>query len=254
MIRQKKVVLVLPAYNAAETLRMTYREIPSALVDEVILVDDGSEDQTVEIARELGIQHIILHEENKGYGANQKSCYREALALDADIVVMLHPDYQYPPALIPAMVSMIAYNQFQVVYGSRILGNEALKGKMPIYKYVANRLLTFIQNVCMRQKLSEYHTGFRAYSAEVLNNIDLSANSDDFVFDNQITAQIFYAGYAIGEVTSTTRYFREASSINFFRSIRYGMGVLKTTLQYMLQKSGMCKFAIFKGVKRKPGK
>lgn len=250
MILNKKVVLVLPAYNAASTLHMTYSEIPSGVVDEVILVDDASKDKTVEIARKLGIPHVIVHKSNKGYGANQKSCYAKALSLNADIIIMLHPDYQYPPRLIPAMVNIIAQDVFNVVYASRILGNEAIKGGMPMYKYLSNRFLTFVQNVCMGQKLSEYHTGYRAFSAEVLKNIDLSANSNDFVFDNQITAQIIYAGYSIGEVTCPTRYFNEASSITFQRSLRYGAGVLITTIQYFFQKTGLAKFAIFENVNK----
>lgn len=245
MINDRKIVLVLPAYNAAGTLEMTCSEIPFEVVDEVILVDDSSQDSTVQVANALGIKNIITHEHNKGYGANQKTCYQEALKLNADIVIMLHPDYQYPPRLIPAMVSMVAYNVFPVVYASRILGREAIKGRMPLYKYVANRVLTFFQNMMMQQKLSEYHTGFRAFSREVLENLNLEANSDDFVFDNQITAQLLYAGYPIGEVTCPTRYFEAASSINFQRSVIYGLGVIKTSFQYRLQKWGISKFRIF---------
>lgn len=245
MINDRKIVLVLPAYNAAGTLEMTCSEIPFEVVDEVILVDDSSQDSTVQVANALGIKNIITHEHNKGYGANQKTCYQEALKLNADIVIMLHPDYQYPPRLIPAMVSMVAYNVFPVVYASRILGREAIKGRMPLYKYVANRVLTFFQNMMMQQKLSEYHTGFRAFSREVLENLNLEANSDDFVFDNQITAQLLYAGYSIGEVTCPTRYFEAASSINFQRSVIYGLGVIKTSFQYRLQKWGISKFRIF---------
>lgn len=245
MINDRKIVLVLPAYNAAGTLEMTCSEIPFEVVDEVILVDDSSQDSTVQVANALGIKNIITHDHNKGYGANQKTCYQEALKLNADIVIMLHPDYQYPPRLIPAMVSMVAYNVFPVVYASRILGREAIKGRMPLYKYVANRVLTFFQNMMMQQKLSEYHTGFRAFSREVLENLNLEANSDDFVFDNQITAQLLYAGYSIGEVTCPTRYFEAASSINFQRSVIYGLGVIKTSFQYRLQKWGISKFRIF---------
>lgn len=245
MINGKKVVVVLPAYNASQTLKMTYDEIPFDIVDEVILVDDASRDNTVEVATALGIHHVIRHEKNKGYGGNQKSCYDKALAIGADIVVMLHPDYQYTPKLIPAVASIIGSELYQVVFASRILGKGALKGGMPIYKYIANRLLTFTQNVLMNQKLSEYHTGYRAYSREALQAIDYHLNSDDFVFDNQITAQIFYAGYDIAEVTCPTKYFEEASSINFKRSSIYGLGVLKTSLQYFLQKNKLGHFRIF---------
>lgn len=251
MINGNQIVLVLPAFNAEGTLEMTYKEIPFDVVDQVILVDDGSSDETVEIAQSMGIKHLITHDHNQGYGANQKSCYQKALDLGGDIIIMLHPDYQYPPRLIPAMAGLIAYNVFPVVYASRILGKEALKGHMPYYKYIANRLLTLIQNFFMNQKLSEYHTGYRAFSREVLESLDFSANSDDFVFDNQITAQIFYAGYSIGEVTCPTQYFDKASSINFRRSLVYGFGVLKTTCQYMLQKKGLFRFAIFEKIKNR---
>ncbi len=246
MVNNKKVVVVLPAYNAEKTLEQTYREIPFDIVDEVILVDDSSKDNTVEIATKLNINHIIKHEENKGYGGNQKTCYNTARKIDADIVVMLHPDYQYDPRLIHSMVYLIANGVYHVVLASRILGKGALKGGMPKYKYVANRILTFIQNTLMWQKLSEYHTGYRAFSKEVLESIDYNTNSDDFVFDNQMLAQIFYAGYEIAEITCPTKYFEEASSINIRRSTVYGLGVLKTSLMYFLQKLGLVKFRIFK--------
>lgn len=245
MIDQQKVVVVMPAYNAAATLEQTYREIPFPLVDEVILVDDASRDDTVTEARRLGIQHIIVHEKNKGYGGNQKSCYDKALALGADIVIMVHPDYQYTPKLIPAMASIIASGLYPAVLGSRILGNGALHGGMPVYKYIANRFLTFFQNVMIGEKLSEYHTGYRAFSKEVLQNILYHRNSDDFVFDNQMLSQIFYAGYEIAEITCPTKYFTEASSINFRRSSIYGLGVLKTSVMHRLQKMGWAKFNIY---------
>jgi len=234
LYKNQKVAVVLPAYNAERTLEKTYREIPFGVVDEVILVDDKSKDQTVALAQRLGIKHIITHDQNKGYGGNQKSCYRTALSLQADIVVMLHPDYQYTPKLIEAMVAVIGNDVYPVVLGSRILGKGALQGGMPLYKYVANRILTLLQNILMNQKLSEYHTGYRAFSAQVLRSIRLESNSDDFVFDNQMLAQIFFAGYEIAELTCPTRYFEEASSINFWRSSKYGLGVLYTALQYRL--------------------
>lgn len=245
MIRGKKVVVVMPAYNAEKTLEMTYREIPGDIVDEVILTDDSSKDRTVEFARELGIRHILEHDNNRGYGGNQKTCYEQALALGGDIIIMLHPDYQYTPQLIPAMASIIANEVYPVVLGSRILGRGALEGGMPRYKYIANRFLTFFQNIVMRQKLSEYHTGYRAFSAEVLQALDLSSNSDDFIFDNQMLAQIFYKGYEIGEITCPTRYFDDASSINFSRSVKYGLGVMKTSVLYRLNKWGWVKSKLF---------
>src|SRR5688572_24397711 len=250
MIKGNKIVVVLPAYNAARTLKKTYQEIDRNLVDEVILVDDASKDDTITIAREIGITHIIGHEKNKGYGANQKSCYKKALGLGGDIIVMLHPDYQYTPALINSMVSLIANNVYPVVLGSRILGRGALKCGMPIYKYIFNRVLTFAQNLLMNQKLSEYHTGYRAYHKSVLEAIPFSDNSDDFVFDNELLAQIFYAGYEIAEITCPTKYFDEASSINFKRSFIYGLGVLRVSIQYALQKLGIGKFSIFREVER----
>jgi glycosyltransferase involved in cell wall biosynthesis len=250
MINGQKVVVVLPAYNAAKTLKQTYEEIDRSLVDEIILVDDASKDDTIEVARQLGINHIIRHEQNKGYGANQKSCYRKALELNADIIVMLHPDYQYTPALIGPMVSLIANKVYPVVLGSRILGRGARKGGMPLYKYLFNRLLTATQNLLMWQKLSEYHTGYRAYRRDVLLSIPFENNSDDFVFDNELLAQIFFHGYEIAEITCPTKYFKEASSINFRRSVTYGAGVLRVSIQYALQKMGLGKFRIFKGLRR----
>ncbi len=247
MFHNKKIIIVLPAYNASLTLEQTYKEIPFDIVDEVILVDDASKDNTIEVAKQLGIKHIIAHSQNKGYGGNQKSCYDKALSLGADIVIMLHPDYQYTPKLITAMSSIIANDLYQVVLGSRILGKGALKGGMPMYKYLFNRVLTLSQNILMNQKLSEYHTGYRAFSKEVLNKINYKNNSDDFVFDNQMLAQIFYAGYEIAEVTCPTKYFEEASSINFSRSVKYGLGVLTVSLQYFLHKKGLIKSKIFKG-------
>ena len=246
MIDNKKVAVVLPAYNAALTLEKTYNEIPMDIVDEVILTDDKSSDDTVTLARRLGINHIIVHEKNMGYGANQKSCYNKALELGADIIVMLHPDYQYDPQLIHSMSYIIANGVYEVVLGSRILGKGALKGGMPLYKYIANRFLTLSQNILMNQKLSEYHTGYRAFSRKVLESIDYNVNSNDFVFDNQMLAQIFYAGFEIAEITCPTRYFEEASSINFKRSSKYGLGVLLTSFQYLLQKMKIARFKIFR--------
>lgn len=239
MIKQKKVVVVMPAYNAAQTLEKTWSEIPLDIVDEVVLVDDASRDETSALARQLGIHHVLRHDRNRGYGGNQKTCYAKALELGADIVIMVHPDYQYSPKLIESMAYIIANDVYPVVYASRILGKGALKGGMPMYKYIANRLLTLFQNIMMGQKLSEYHTGYRAFSGDALRKVDLEANSDDFVFDNQITAQIFMAGMEIAEVTCPTRYFEEASSINFKRSVIYGLGVLKVCMQYRLHKWGI---------------
>jgi glycosyltransferase involved in cell wall biosynthesis len=245
MINNKKVTVVLPAYNAAKTLEITYKEIPFDIVDEVVLVDDLSKDDTVDVARKLGIKHIVRHDVNKGYGGNQKSCYDKSLELNSDIVVMLHPDYQYTPKLIHSMCYLIANDVYEVVFGSRILGKGALKGGMPVYKYVANRMLTLTQNILMNQKLSEYHTGFRAFSANVLRRIDYNANSNDFVFDNQMIAQIFYAGFEIAEITCPTKYFDDASSINFRRSSIYGIGVLETSVKFLLQKLGFGNYRIF---------
>ena len=245
MIKGKKLVVILPAYNAAKTLKLTYSEIPFDIVDDVVLVDDESSDNTTELAREIGIRHVITHEENRGYGGNQKTCYNKALELGADIVVMLHPDYQYTPMLIESMAHVIANNVYPVVVGSRILGKGALKGGMPIYKYIANRFLTLFQNILMNQKLSEYHTGYRMFSAEVLRSINYNINSDDFIFDNQMLAQIFYEGFEISEITCPTKYFDEASSINIRRSMKYGFGVLGVSWLYFFNKIGLVKSAIF---------
>ncbi len=245
MLANKRVVVVLPAYNAEQTLEATCREIPRDLVDAVILVDDASQDRTVPLARALGVDEVLVHACNAGYGANQKTCYDAALRLGADIVVMLHPDYQYTPKLIRPMAAIIAEGVYPVVLGSRILGNGALRGGMPRYKYVANRLLTLIQNLLLGEKLSEYHSGYRAFSRDVLVNVNYHANSDDFVFDNQMLAQVFMAGYPIAEVTCPTRYTPESSSIGFARSIRYGFGVLRTSLDYRLAKWGLARPAIF---------
>ena len=239
MIKGKIIVVVLPAYNAAATLEKTYKEIPFDIVDDVVLVDDNSRDETILKAQELGIQHIVKHEVNRGYGGNQKSCYTKALSIGADIIVMLHPDYQYTPKLIESMAYMIANEVYPVAFGSRILGKGALKGGMPMYKYIANRMLTLFQNILMGQKLSEYHTGYRAFDNQIFDKINIEANSDDFIFDNQMIAQIFYAGFEIGEVTCPTKYFDEASSINFKRSSIYGLGVIKVSIQYRLQKWGI---------------
>jgi glycosyltransferase involved in cell wall biosynthesis len=251
MIKGKKVVVVMPAYNAESTLERTYNEIPFQIVDEVILVDDFSKDQTYLKAKELGLGTVIRHEKNKGYGGNQKTCYEAALQKGADIVVMLHPDYQYTPLLIEAMVYPIAHGLFDVMLGSRILGSGALKGGMPLYKYISNRFLTLVQNILMGQKLSEYHTGYRAFSREILETLPLHQNNDDFVFDNEMLGQVAYAGYQIGEVSCPTKYFPEASSINFKRSVEYGLGVLGVSFSYRLQVWGISQFKIFKGIKRK---
>ena len=248
MINGKKVIAVLPAYNAAKTLKITYDEIDFNIVDDVILVDDLSNDNTVEVGKQLGIKHIVEHKVNRGYGGNQKSCYNKALELGADIVIMLHPDYQYTPKLIPAMTHLLASGLYHVVLGSRILGKGALKGGMPMIKYVANRLLTFFQNIMMNAKLSEYHTGYRAFTREVLEAVNYNVNSDNFVFDNQMLAQILYAGYEIAEITCPTKYFDDASSISLKNSSIYGLGVLKTSLQYRLHKWGLMKNKIFKPV------
>ena len=246
MIKEKKIVVVLPAYNAESTLEQTYVEIPFEIVDEVVLVDDYSLDNTSEIAEKLGIKHIIRHDSNKGYGANQKSCYNKALELKADIVIMLHPDYQYTPKLIHSMAYLIANDVYKVVLGSRILGRGALKGGMPAYKYFANRVLTLFQNILINQKLSEYHTGYRAFATEVLKKINYNINSDDFVFDNQMLSQIFFAGYDIAEITCPTKYFPEASSINFRRSMKYGLGVLGVSVRHFLALSGIYKSRLYK--------
>lgn len=245
MFNDKKVIVVLPAYKAALTLEKTYKEIPFDLVDEVILCDDASPDNTVEVGRRLGIKHIIRHDTNKGYGGNQKSLYNKALDLGGDIIIMLHPDYQYTPMLIPAMVSIIGNDLYDVVLGSRILGNGALKGGMPMYKYIANRFLTLAQNILVNHKLSEYHTGYRSFNRAVLEGINFNQNDDDFVFDNEMLSQIIYAGFGIGEVTCPTKYFEEASSINFSRSMKYGMGVLRVSLGHFFQRLGIVKLKMY---------
>ncbi|HXK61850.1 MAG TPA: glycosyltransferase family 2 protein [Acidobacteriota bacterium] len=244
MLQGKKIAVVLPAYNAAATLERTCCEIPRDLIDEVLLVDDASRDDTVAVARRLGIRTVV-HDRNRGYGANQKTCYREALKLGADVFIMLHPDYQYTPRLLPAMAAMITSGEYEVVLGSRILGGTALRGGMPLYKYVANRFLTVFENFMTMAKLSEYHTGYRAFTREVLLTLPLLENSDDFVFDNQILVQALYFGFRIGEISCPTRYFAEASSINFARSLQYGLGVMKVASQYRLQRLGLANFRIF---------
>ncbi len=251
MYKGKKVVAVLPAYNANKTLEKTYKEIPFDIVDDVILCDDASKDNTIEVAKAIGINHAIRHETNKGYGGNQKTLYNKALALNADIIIMLHPDYQYTPQLIPAMVNMIGEDLYDVVLGSRILGKGALDGGMPIYKYIANRFLTLTQNILVNHKLSEYHTGYRAFSREVLESINYNGNDDDFIFDNEMLSQIIYANFRIGEVSCPTKYFPEASSINFKRSSKYGLGVLMVSLRHFLQRMGLGRFKIYKGIKKR---
>lgn len=241
MLNDKRIVVVMPAYNAAATLRQTYDEMPHEIVDDIILTDDASTDRTLEIARQLGIRHILAHEKNCGYGANQKTCYKKALEIGADIVIMLHPDYQYTPKLIPSMGSLIANNVFDVVLGSRILGGGALMGGMPLYKYVANRILTLLQNLITGAKLSEYHTGYRAYSRRVLQSIDFMKNSDGFVFDNQVLSQIIHAGYKIAEITCPAKYFKESSSIGFLRGLEYGAGVIRVSLEHFLQRTGLAR-------------
>jgi glycosyltransferase involved in cell wall biosynthesis len=249
MINGKRIAIVLPAYNAEKTLEATVREIPD-MVDTCILVDDHSKDATVDLAHKLGLQ-VFVHDRNYGYGRNQQTCYREALSADADVVIMLHPDYQYTPLLVTAMASMVAHGVYDVVLGSRIIGGTALRGGMPRYKYIFNRLLTAFENLFLRVKLSEYHTGYRCFSREVLTELPLVENSDDFVFDNQMLAQCVHFGYRIGEVSCPTKYFEEASSINFGRSVVYGLGVLATTLQFALQKWGLGRFRIFSEKGRK---
>ena len=246
MFNGKKVIVVLPAYNAALTLEKTYREIPFDIVDEVVLCDDASRDNTSELARQIGIRHVITHQNNRGYGGNQKTLYRKALELGGDIIIMLHPDYQYTPRLIPSMVNLIAQDLYPVVLGSRILGKGALQGGMPLYKYIANRFLTFTQNLLINYKLSEYHTGYRAFNREVLETINFEANSDDFVFDNEMLSQIIYTGFHIAEVTCPTKYFEEASSINFRRSVRYGLGVLRVSCSHLLQRWGLLQLDMYK--------
>ncbi len=244
MILGKKIIVVLPAYNAEKTLKETYDEIPQDIVDDIILVDDASSDHTVELAKKLNLK-TIRHLNNKGYGGNQKTCYREALKAGADIIIMLHPDYQYSPKLIAPMAHMIASEHFDIVIGSRILGTGALKGGMPLYKYISNRFLTLIQNLLIGQKLSEYHTGYRAFGRKVLETLPLEENSDDFLFDNQMLAQCVYSNFEIGEISCPTKYFPEASSINFFRSVKYGVGVLYTSLQFFLSKRKIINPEIF---------
>jgi glycosyltransferase involved in cell wall biosynthesis len=244
MINGRKVIVVMPAYNAERTLRQTYAEIPHDVVDEVVLVDDASQDHTVRVAEELGIRTVV-HDQNRGYGGNQKTCYKTALDLGAEIVIMLHPDYQYTPKLIRAMASLLGEGLFDCVLGSRILGVGALQGGMPIYKYISNRFLTAVQNFVIGYKLSEYHTGYRGFTQEVLRALPLESNSEDFVFDNQMLAQIIYGGWRIGEITCPTRYNEESSSINFGRSVVYGLGVLKTSAQFRLQRWGVMKSAVF---------
>jgi glycosyltransferase involved in cell wall biosynthesis len=250
MINNKKIVVVLPAYNAELTLEKTYNEIPFDIVDEVVLVDDASKDNTIEEGKRLGIKHIIRHEKNRGYGGNQKTCYNTALSIGADIIIMLHPDYQYTPKLIHAISYIIADEVYPVVFGSRILGKGALKGGMPLYKFIANRILTLTQNILIGQKLSEYHTGYRAYTREVLETVPYELCSDDFVFDNQIISQIFYAGFEIAEVTCPTKYFEEASSINLKRSITYGLGVVGTSFKHFFQRTGIINSPMYKMKKK----
>ena len=250
MISNKNLIVIMPAYNAEKTLRRTYAELPHEYVDDVILVDDASSDRTAGIANEMGIKTIV-HEKNMGYGANQKTCYREALKHGADIIVMLHPDYQYSPRLLTAMASMIVSGHYDIVLGSRILGGNALKGGMPLYKYIANRILTFVENLALGVKLSEYHTGYRAFTREVLEKLPLGENSDDFVFDNEMLAQAAYFGFRIGEISCPARYFEDASSINFTRSVKYGLGVLLTSVKYVLQKYGIINSPIFSKAGRK---
>lgn len=246
MFQNKKIVVVLPAYNAELTLERTYAEIPHDIVDEVVLVDDASSDHTLELGRKLGIKHLIRHEKNKGYGGNQKTCYNKAIELGADIVIMLHPDYQYTPKLIPAMATLVSSGLYPVVLGSRILGKGALRGGMPFHKFIFNRLLTFIENILLNEKLSEYHTGYRAYSREVLQTINYPANSDNFVFDNQVLSQIIFHRFPIAEITCPTKYFEEASSINFSNSVTYGVGVLRVSILHRLQRWKIVNLDIYK--------
>ncbi len=249
MINGKKIIVVMPAYNASQTLGRTYKEIPHTIVDQIILVDDFSSDDTAKIAKKIGIEIVIQHDINKGYGGNQKTCYSTALEQKADIIVMLHPDYQYTPLLLEAMLYPIANGLFDVMMGSRILGKSARAGGMPTYKYLANRFLTLFQNIMMNQKLSEYHSGYRAYSKEVLEKINFQTNSDDFVFDNELLAQITYAKFSIGEVTCPAKYFAEASSINFGRSVTYGLGVLRVSCSYRIHKWKWWKVKLFQEIR-----
>lgn len=244
MLDGKKIIVVMPAYNAARTITATYNEIPRSIVDEVLVVDDHSFDNTAMVASNLGLK-VFVHDRNKGYGANQKTCYRQAVSEGADIVVMLHPDYQYPARLITAMAALVSSGMFDIVLGSRILGGEALKGGMPLYKYLSNRLLTFFQNIFLGQKLSEYHTGYRAFSRNALLNLPILENSDDFIFDNQMLSQAVYFGLKIGEITAPSRYAKDSSSVSFKRSIIYGIGVILTTIKFLLQQLKIAKFPIF---------
>ncbi len=248
MVQGKKLTVVLPAYNAEQTLERTYKEIPLDIVDKILVVDDGSRDGTAALARQLGLE-VIVHEKNKGYGGNQKTCYQYALDCGSDIVIMLHPDYQYTPMLIPAMAHLLASGLYDVVLGSRILGGKALEGGMPFYKYVANRFLTAFQNLLQSAKLSEYHTGYRGYTREVLEKLPWKSNSDDFIFDNQFLAQALFAGFRMGEVSCPTKYFEEASSINFRRSVKYGLGCMWVATQFLLNKMGLQKNPIFQGLR-----
>ncbi len=246
MLNSKKIVVILPAYNAEKTLQKTYNEIPFDIVDDVILTDDFSSDKTVSLAKKIGIDHIIEHQKNIGYGGNQKSCYTKVLEIDADIIVMLHPDYQYTPKLIPSMVYLIANDVYDVVLGSRIIGKGAIKGGMPMYKYIANRILTLFQNILINQKLSEYHTGYRCFSKEALLKINFKENSDDFIFDNEMLAQFCFHNLRLGEVSCPTKYFKEASSINFKRSVTYGLGVIRVSISYFLHRNKILKSNLFK--------
>ncbi len=248
MLNNHKIIVILPAYNAEKTLERTYREIPFDIVDDVILTDDFSSDSTLEVAERIGIKHIIKHEKNKGYGANQKSCYEKALELNADIIVMLHPDYQYNPKLIPAMCTLIANNVYDVVLGSRILNGYALKNGMPLYKYIANRFLTFVQNVLMNQKFSEFHTGYRCFKASVLKQVPFHENSDDFIFDNQIIAQLCFINALFGEISCPAKYEKDSSSINFTRSMIYGIGCLRVSFSYFFQKIKLYNFKLFQKI------
>jgi glycosyltransferase involved in cell wall biosynthesis len=244
MFHNKRIVVVMPAYNVAKTLEITFRDLKHDILDEVILVDDASHDNTADLARKLGITTVV-HERNKGYGGNQKTCYKTALEHGADVVIMVHPDYQYDPRLVVALTAMIVDGPYDAVIGSRILGGHALKGGMPLYKYIANRFLTFFENLLLGEKLSEYHTGYRAFSREVLESIAMERNSDDFIFDNQMLAQIFMKGFLVGEVSVPTKYFPEASSINFRRSVRYGLGVLAVSIGYRMHKMGLRKNPLY---------
>jgi len=248
MLYNKKIIVILPAYNAGKTLQKTFEEIPFDIVDEVILTDDYSNDNTIEVAKRIGVHHIISHNKNKGYGANQKSCFKKALELKADIIVMLHPDYQYTPKLIPAMCWLLVNDLYDVVLGSRILSKGALQGGMPLYKYIANRILTFIQNILMNQKLSEYHTGYRCFNAKFLKLIDFEKNSDDFIFDNEILAQLCFLNSRIGEISCPTLYSEDSSSINFKRSIIYGFGVLRVSIFYFIQKINLFRFELYRKI------